>query len=364
MTPQKVIQSKQGTVDANGNCTLTFDPPPMGSTLTGTITISNAPAGTVWSIQSNGSEIDVATGSASIGSIQARTNETITAVANPGGMIPGTVIRASFVANLTDDTVTPLITPSHDTINNLAGYARLVNNSAGAVNPIIVNLLPLDRCLVILMNRGIGAPSLASAVGNNTGIDWAPFASVHAGAAAGAALVTLPVYGSIDSQITLTFSTVTAKWILALPDDRSLGNAQPILAQIVDASKTILGSYANPLVVKPADSQIDPWGVANCFPAANQTNVQLVAAPSAGNVWEVASLSIFASGQPTAAGNILIARATSGGDSWGTAFKSGETVRDHSDARWTTSEGLVVNNGLNVSIGVALICRQIPQNLV
>jgi hypothetical protein len=300
MTTQRVIQEKQAVVDTTGKCTITFDPPPMGYVLTGTITLQGAPSGSIWQIFNAGQLIDIVADVSSITNIQAFTNETITATSS--NLNPGSNINAVFVASLsTDNGTIPIVTPGHDTPGYNGGYARLAASGLGpgAFN-FLVNLQATDRSLAIMLKSA--GSNILSVVGQTTGFNWASLVPASSLLTDGTAAFSLiPVYGGIDSQVKISVGGAGGTYtIIALPDEITPGfsNRSPTIiaggldAGVVDAPSTvtctIVGTQLT-LVPAPAAGKINRIGTVTIdgqAPAA-LTQVALVGVTSGKTYMEI-----------------------------------------------------------------------------
>jgi hypothetical protein len=122
-------QTKQAVADPNNNVTFLFDPPPLGYTLTGSITIINSPANIGWTVFRSGQAIDVTTGISSCSNIQCVSTDILTVV---GANLPGGVTyQAAYVGIITPDNEAPTVVPGHDAYSS--GESNVSSDSTGSV---------------------------------------------------------------------------------------------------------------------------------------------------------------------------------------------------------------------------------------
>lgn len=341
MTIQRTIQQKQGTVDATGKCVITFDPPPLGSVLTGAMTLVDPPSGTLWSVLSNGLPIDEIVGTSTVGNIQAFTNEIITIV---GTNLPvGVTVHATWVAaQHIDDGTVPVVNPGQDSQQTLAGYARVLFNGLPTFTTVTVNLTPTDRSLFVFIS-GIVTINLISAIGNNTKVDWNTFAGTGSNNnpfGVGVTTALIPVVGALDTQVTLTISSnvgLNFVSVVAYPD------------------QVLGGSIAAPSIVTPGGvGTVQPFTAVTVSTAASSTTNMLIT-PGVGTYYEIAYMHVFAATAAAGVQAAFIAGHTSGAILL-LGYEAAAGVAVHSDSHFYLNEGLDIHNqatGVSAT-GVAL----------
>lgn len=112
-------QTGQGTATATGTVTVPIlGPCPAGSVMTGTVTITNAPPASQWSVLVSGSPIDTTSGSASCAGVQLEGGETLSLTGT--GLAPGVTYQAIYTGIIDDAEYAEITVPGHDTVSTLS----------------------------------------------------------------------------------------------------------------------------------------------------------------------------------------------------------------------------------------------------
>lgn len=242
MTAARLLQQKQATVNAQGVASFTFDPPPLGSISTGTLSVFNSDNGTLWQLLLSGQQIYTIIGNNPCANVQAWPNETLTLTAS--GLKPGTIYTASWIGITDDASNVDIVFPggTQQVINSaairVAASSRQSNLPQNASDTITVPLLPNERSIVLL-GKFTNAPGsstlLVDVIGNVTGNAYAgreqwPFVVLQSAAGARLPPFTIPAYGIEDTSIQITITNTNVQendilWsVLAMPDEVILGS--------------------------------------------------------------------------------------------------------------------------------------------
>lgn len=259
-----------------------------------------------------------------------------------------------------------------------AAQARVVFSGVYTTNVtgnVPVALLQTDRSLIILCN-GINQTMHMGVVGATTGCQYGPGAGNSSGAGWGWAC---PAYGAADPVVnfSLTENVSHARnvTIIACPDEISSGQLwaptfvelcsgqQPILTAagglavgLIDTLSFPLGIDGNPLRADPAPG-VD---TASLVGVATGTQANILAAPAAGNMWEVDFVSAFPVANSTAAQRLSVLDVASGNEMGGWWVPVGGTP-SHCIPRFRASGAVAgVNHGIGVGANFACMARQVP----
>lgn len=282
MPQARLFQTKQGTVTAGGVCTITFDPPPIGTIFTGTVTVTDSDNGIIWTLKHGAAVVTTVTASTPLPSVQAVATEQVSLTAS--NLVAGKVYTATWVGIASDDFATELVGPDQGTLQIITtGAARvaapLANHNLGPGSVLItVQLLPNERSLVIVGEVFLNPPLNAiaySVIGNQTGTVYGSGfwnGGVSTNPAALPAF-TCPAYGSADTSVNVSFSpnggfsSVLTVEILAVPDEVALGtqaNPEFVVPVALNASGsyTPSGVSGNPYAVELQDGAGNQQGTA------------------------------------------------------------------------------------------------------
>ena len=273
----------QGQSDANGNVTITFPPTPAGIEYQGSVSVPNAQSGSSFTAYVEGTPIGSFSPPTAFGPLTLNPGEVLSLQGT--GCTPNSPVGATFSGFPYDPgTVQPVFPLSTQSIQN-AGTVREAFNMAAPTNLAnnatfsqTINLLPLERSMVLLFNNFNQHSALQWEVwvqGVQTGVAYfvgtvtaeleipvtPPSNDVF-----NFAPISLPVYGTADQQVTVNIKNVNGfsenmqVAILVLPDpdiSGSVGN--PII--VAGSSNTVV-DFA-PVLVAPA-SGLANFG--NTFP--------------------------------------------------------------------------------------------------
>ena len=286
----RFVQTAAGTVDAAGNCSILFQPPPLGMVNTGTITVYDSKNATVWSLTMAGASIGNTLGTSPAAGIQQYPNEQITAAAT--NLTPGVQYHATFIgsSDLEADAPPPGFAGGSAEVvtagaSRLALAATLLSITRpatySAYNGVAgIPLQPNERSLIITIEDPQGSslnPYSLTVTGDQSGTLWYS-GSVEPEIYKQTSAVFIsraypptsaPAYGSEDSTVTVEFGLAsTAPYalsnfyvtVLAVPDPEINGSpGNPTFVQLFQNGAVI--SAANPLQVEIANPPASPAAV-------------------------------------------------------------------------------------------------------
>ena len=303
----RFVKQSQGLTNAAGICTITFEPPPLGYTQTGSITIYGSPLGALWTINLGGVPVDNTVGNATVGNIQCQGTDVITLVAP--NLRPGVIIQASYVGIMDISANVPFVGPNTDSgqafISGAARVALLINNYDLNNQPLTAfafNLLPTERSIVVVPSPHANNQSTAggwdityTASGGITNATYGGKTNTEQNVALGSVIntVALPLYGLADPIGNLFISGapdgVTGSpalmnfIILAVPDEITTGTTpgSPTYVELVSSE---FGTDTGHVVT-----------------ATTGTDAVLLAAPPNGLLWKVSHVALNATTTASAA---------------------------------------------------------------
>lgn len=229
-------------------------------------------------------------------------------------------------------------------VASISGYARVVAQgiTPSSPPPVVITLAPTDRSLIFLLTGGVGLNAVVqSAIGNNTGVDYAQFVAInYSSLPAHMSLLALPAYGAADTQVSVALTAITEYTILATPDE------------------IVQGTIAEPMVVTMRDVD-GPYFIASVNAPSGGGNVALLGDPPTGFLNEIAHLTIW-QGTAATATNLTIVR----GHDTGSQILAQTLLTGQSGppvvapSKFTLGEGLDVDNlGTGATSTAAAIYR-------
>jgi hypothetical protein len=336
MPASRQVLTQQATVQADGTCTFTFDPPPMGYASTGSLCVYNSDSTTKWTISVAGTPVAVTVGPSTVSNVQAFTNETITITAS--GLSPGIIYNATFTARVDIDSNVQIVTPfsvpatvdisgGNITADITTGTVNIgndvgVQNAAGtilvqggdqsvALDQVVtipvtatygtwqttisnVPIKPTDRSVVCCFDNftfpsGVISFLYASVTGHQSGFFYgeSQAASGQAISYGNPATIAVPCYGSKDTSVDITITivgefTVAGNLecnllVISVPDEAVAGYSPfaPSYTSLTDGVGNIYGTDSGKeLITQPraTSRQLVQFATAT---ATNQTGVSI-----------------------------------------------------------------------------------------
>ena len=145
---QVLSEGAQGTVAADGTCTITFAPPSLGWVNTGTISVIDSPAATSWMVNMGGLPVLTALGQNPV-TLQARTGEVVALSAT--GLAAGTTYHAVWRGATTDAGTTPYQAPVgvSSTPGIAAAVPTFIAATANNSTVLLVDAAPAGQTLIV-----------------------------------------------------------------------------------------------------------------------------------------------------------------------------------------------------------------------
>lgn len=287
----------QGVVSAAGVCVITFNPPPMGYTLTGAVSVYDSPTAASWQIALSGTIIDITSGASSVGNIQIQGADVLTLTASNLLPFAGQTFHANFIALSQQDEYSTPIIPSHDSLVLPSTYdstvlvnKQVVNgNGSGTANFVVSGLSIATKYLKIYWTSTSIIDTSVVITGNTTGIIYStiPFIQTFGP-------ITAPQGGIIDAYVESALDTAVT---ISFPQ---LNVGQAITVWVAGSPISPLAHLDDGQVANMTD--VNHWTAdtpATAIPSAANTNAVLIPNPPTGTLYRMGTLTV-AQGSNTA----------------------------------------------------------------
>lgn len=300
--------------DGSGSCR--FDPPTQGFVLTGTISVTAAPGGALFTVTVGSVPVQTGLGSSPLGPIQSIANQAVAVVAM--GLVPGQVYQVTWSADLENDTTAQTAVPAaaSTTVTLSPQVSQIFQKSYTPSNPppgsLTVTPVPGARSLIIewAVDVAIGASEIA-VIGNQSNIAY--FGTTLS---SGPLLQSwgwqtkvttwfVPINTSIDQTYTvtgvfnLTSSTVGVLTVDCdnTPIARYRQDGRPVpIGQLVVNAILIGGGHSTIIVTNPTTRALIAWIHSSCFGSAAGTSTCNVSGTVNGAAVDLTVLPIAAVG--------------------------------------------------------------------
>lgn len=281
----------QGVVSAAGVCVITFNPPPMGYTLTGAVSVYDSPTAASWQIALSGTVIDITSGASSVGNIQIQGADVLTLTASNLLPFAGQTFHANFIALAQQDEYSTPIIPSHDSLVLPSTYdstvlvnKQVVNgNGSGTANFVISGLSIATKYLKIYWTTTSVIDTSVIVTGNTTGIIYVtvPFIETFGPITAPqGGFIDVYVESALDTAVTVTFPGLNVGqsinvWVAGSPISPLAHLDDGQVANVVDVNRWI------------------PDTVNNVNNSVAGTGLQVVPSPPAGKMYRIGPVTFF-----------------------------------------------------------------------
>ncbi len=221
-TPERLVLAVAATSDANGLITIRLGPAPLGYVWQGSVTITNAPSGALFSSTVASTSWGQWAGPTNFGPVQLWGNETL--VVTGVGLQPSTQYSMLFFGvSLPEHLADPLPPVAPTSVVNVETATKLVDGLAifGVAPSITVTVPSLTRRMTIMVKHSASALNVNNVVGGTSGIIY------YAPITFNPTVTTVPdvhffaIEPTVDSTYTINFSggtgggSTATVWVVA-----------------------------------------------------------------------------------------------------------------------------------------------------
>lgn len=311
---ERLVTAAAATADANGAITFRQGPCPLGFVWQGSVTVTNAPSGALFSSSVASTPWGQHAGSTNFGPVQLWGNETLVVTGN--GLQKNTQYTMLFFGVAMPEEMAEPLPPVAPLSTVAVETSTLLVSAGSAIGATNVTLRPpsLTRRLTVVVASGTISNTLLALVGTTSGANYGSgtFNSVD-----GPDVFYFAIEPTVDAAYTLSFSgTVSATyWVTAnttsplVETDAAhpLVIAQPVLVDINSPTRVVPGSPVN-----IAGSPVGSVGLISASAFGVGNNQAVIAAPAAGQSIYVQTVTMSA-GLAAGAASFADLKAGSGG---------------------------------------------------